>query len=200
MIRILIFLSLSVPVFAQKNMMNMSDMAPMNAIKTKNIFILQMDTMMRKMDKVNLTNAIESDFLRLMIPHHQGAVKMSLYEIAHGNSKEMIQLAKSIIAEQQMEIKMMNKLLSFAYNPVPIDIKTQWDATMNTMMKDMPKTNTFKNIDVAFAKVMMPHHQAGIDMAKILLKYGNDYKIIRMAENIISSQEIEIEQMKNYIK
>ena len=94
----------------------------------------------------------------------------------------------------------MKQLLSSAYHTPPNEIKTAWDATMNTMMKDMPATNELKNIDVAFAKVMMPHHQAGIDMAKVILKYGNDHAVKRMAENIISSQQVEIEQMKHYIK
>ena len=197
MIKLLICLLLSTPAFAQHNMHQMDHM---HHEASKNIFVLQMDTMMMNMDTVKQTNVAETDFLKLMIPHHQGAVEMALYEVAHGSNKEMIQLAKSIIAEQQIEIKMMKQLLSSAYHTPPNEIKTAWDATMNTMMKDMPATNELKNIDVAFAKVMMPHHQAGIDMAKVILKYGNDHAVKRMAENIISSQQVEIEQMKHYIK
>ncbi len=66
---------------------------------------------------------------------------------------------------------------------------------MNTMMKDMPATNELKNIEAAFAKVMMPHHQAGINMAKVILKYRNGHAVKRMAENIISSQLVEIQQI-----
>jgi uncharacterized protein (DUF305 family) len=198
MMKLLICLLLSTPAFAQHQMHNMNMKHEQRT--SKNIFVLQMDTMMMNMDTVKQTNVAETDFLKLMIPHHQGAVEMALYEVAYGSNKEMVQLAKSIIAEQQIEIKMMKQLLSSEYHTPPNEIKTAWDATMHTMMKDMPATNELKNIDAAFAKVMMPHHQAGIDMAKVILKYGNDHAVKRMAENVISSQQVEIEQMKHYIK
>ena len=199
MIKLFICLLLSTSAFAQHDMHGMHDMHGIYHEKTKNIFISQMDTMMMNMDTVKQTNVAETDFLKLMIPHHQGAVEMAMYEIAHGRNKEMIQLAKSIIAEQQIEINMMKQLLLSAYNTSPKDIKKAWDETMNTMMKYMPATNVLKNTDIAFAKVMMPHHQAGVDMAKVILQYGKDHAVKRMAENIISSQQIEIEQMKKYI-
>ena len=197
MIKFLICLLLSIPAFAQHNMHNMHGM---HHQQSKNIFILQMDTMMMNMDLVKHTNVAETDFLNLMIPHHQGAVQMALYEVAHGRNKEMMQLAKSIIAEQQIEIDMMKQLLLSTYNTPPKGIKSEWDATMTTMMKEMPTTKELKKTDMAFAKVMLPHHQAGVNMAKVILQYGNDPVVKRMAESIISSQQIEIEQMKNYIK
>ena len=195
--KLFICLLLSTPVFAQHDMHQMNHM---HHDASKNIFISQMDAMMMNMDTVKQTNVAEPDFLNLMIPHHQGAVEMALYEVAHGRNKEIIQLAKSIIAEQQIEIKMMQQLLLSAYSTPPNEIKTAWDATMYTMMKDMPATNELKDTDMAFAKVMMPHHRAGIDMAKVILKYGKDHAVKRIAENIISSQQVEIEQMKHYIK
>ena len=197
MIKVLICFLLSTPAFAQHNMQQMDHM---HHDASKNIFVSQMDTMMMNMDTVKQTNVAETDFLKLMIPHHQGAVEMALYEVAHGSKKEIIQLAKSIIGEQQIEIIMMKQLLSSAYLTPPNEIKTAWDATMNIMMKDMPATNELINIDAAFAKVMLPHHQAGIDMAKVILKYGKDHAVRRMAESIISSQQVEIEQMKQFIK
>lgn len=111
----------------------------------------------------------------------------------------MIQFAKSIISEQQIEIQMKGLLSSQHSIEATNDISKDWAATMNTMMKDMPQEKELKNVDMAFAKVMLPHHQAGIDMAKVLLKYGNDHAVKRMAESIISSEQIEIEQMKHYI-
>ena len=199
MIKILLCLLVAAPAFSFAQH-DMHQIHHMHHHASKNIFILQMDTMMSNMDTVKQTNVAETDFLKLMIPHHQGALEMALYEVEHGRKKEMIQLAKSIFAEQQIEIKMMKQLLMSAYNTPPIEIKTAWDATMTTMMKDMPETKELKNTDMAFAKVMMPHHQAGIDMAKVILKYGREHSVKRMAENIISSQQIEIEQMKAFIK
>ncbi len=96
MIKLLVCLLLSTPSFAQHDMRQTEHM---HHDASKNIFVSQMDTMMMNMDTVKQTNMAETDFLNLMIPHHQGAVEMALYEVAHGSNKEMIQLAKSIIAE-----------------------------------------------------------------------------------------------------
>lgn len=199
MIKIFLCLLIAAPAFAQHQMHDMKNMHH-EQHTSKNIFIAQMDTMMMNMDTVKQTKKTDVDFLQLMIPHHQGALEMAMYEVAHGKNNEMKQLAKSIIAEQQIEIQMMKGLLYSQHSKeVNNDLSKDWAATMNTMMKDMPQENELKNVDMAFAKVMLPHHQAGIDMAKVLLKYGSDHAVKRMAESIISSQQIEIEQMKHYI-
>lgn len=199
MIKIFLCLLIAAPAFAQHQMHDMNMHHKQHA--SKNIFVAQMDTMMMYMDTVKQTKKTATDFLQLMIPHHQGAVEMAVYEVAHGKNNEMIQLAKSIIAEQQIEIQMMKGLLSSQLSmEVNKDLAKDWAETMSTMMKDMPQENELKNVDMAFAKVMLPHHQAGIDMAKVLLQHGNVHAAKRMAESIISSQQIEIEQMKHYIK
>jgi uncharacterized protein (DUF305 family) len=199
MTKLFLCLLIATPVLAQHEMHEMKNIHH-EEHTSKNIFVAQMDTMMMNMDTVRQTKKTNVDFLQLMIPHHQGAVEMAKYEVTYGKNIEMIQLAKSIIAEQQIEIQMMKKLLSSQHSiEVNNDLSADWAATMNTMMKDMPQGNELKNVDMAFAKVMLPHHQAGIDMAKVLLQHGNDYAVKRMAESIISSQQIEIEQMKHYI-
>lgn len=60
--------------------------------------------------------------------------------------------------------------------------------------------STFKNVDEAFAKGMIIHHQMAIDMSKAILKYTDNETIINMAENIITVQEEEIEEMENILK
>lgn len=187
---------------AQQHHMPAMNMQSKDQPSTKNIFLAQMDTLMMHMDTVQQTKNVEVDFLQMMIPHHQGAVQMALYEVAHGTDKEMIQLAKSIIAEQHIEIQMMNALLPVARSEKQQgrDISDRWNVSMQEMMKNMPPENELTNIDTAFAKVMLPHHQAGIDMAKVMLQYGNNKAVKRMAEMIISSQQVEIEQMKQFIQ
>jgi len=54
--------------------------------------------------------------------------------------------------------------------------------------------------DTDFVQVMLPHHQAAIDMAKSELIYGNDPQIRRLAQEIIIDQQSEIQLMQLWIK
>ena len=46
------------------------------------------------------------------------------------------------------------------------------------------------NNDVDFVRLMLPHHQAALDMAKTQLLYGKDPQMRRLAQEIITDQGI----------
>jgi uncharacterized protein (DUF305 family) len=66
------------------------------------------------------------------------------------------------------------------------------------MHKDMSITFS-GNADVDFARGMIPHHQGAIDMAEIVLKFGKDAEVAKLARNIIAAQQAEIAQMQAWI-
>jgi uncharacterized protein (DUF305 family) len=47
---------------------------------------------------------------------------------------------------------------------------------------------------------MLPHHQAALDMAKAELKYGKDPQMRRLAQEIVTDQQSEIELMQLWLK
>ncbi len=51
------------------------------------------------------------DFIRGMIPHHQGAIDMAKVVLAHGKDTQTRKLAQDIIAAQEKEIAMMQDWL-----------------------------------------------------------------------------------------
>jgi uncharacterized protein (DUF305 family) len=51
----------------------------------------------------------DADFVRSMIPHHQGAIDMAKVELAHGKDAELRKLAQTIIADQEKEIAQMQE-------------------------------------------------------------------------------------------
>lgn len=169
----------------------------------KNIFLTLMDSMMIKMSGLPKASCPESDFIQQMIPHHQCAIAMAKYEVEHGKDFNMIQLAKSILTEQTSEIQQMNlwlKQMPVTGKEIPSGYQQAMNQSMEAMMQNMPSNEQLTHTDQAFAAVMIPHHQAAVDMAKIVMKYSGDHLIAGFAKQLISSEQVEIEQMSLFLK
>ncbi|MBC7766919.1 DUF305 domain-containing protein [Arenimonas sp.] len=75
---------------------------------------------------------------------------------------------------------------------------------MDSMMDDMTtnmKGKSGKELEKAFLSDMIPHHQGAVDMAKLLLQDKSIRpELVKFANAIISAQESEIGQMKEWLK
>jgi uncharacterized protein (DUF305 family) len=71
----------------------------------------------------------------------------------------------------------------------------EYQQAMERMHRDMDIPYT-GDADRDFLAGMIPHHQGAIDTARVVLKYGHDPAIRKMARDIISAQEREIAQMQ----
>src|ERR1700704_2445063 len=73
-------------------------------------------------------------------------------------------------------------------------------AGMDKMHMAMGAIKPSGNNDVDFVRLMLPHHQAAIDMARTQLLYGKDPQMRELAQKIITAQQSEIELMKRWLK
>ena len=72
-------------------------------------------------------------------------------------------------------------------------------ASMKTMMNGMNVKPTGKP-DEDFVRMMIPHHQGAVDMAKVELQYGTDPELRQLATDIVAAQDKEIAQMKAWLE
>lgn len=71
-----------------------------------------MQSMMQQMGAMKMTGNPDKDFAAMMIAHHEGAIKMSENEIAHGKVLEMKQMAQQIMNDQTTEIQELKDWLA----------------------------------------------------------------------------------------
>ena len=72
--------------------------------------------------------------------------------------------------------------------------------TMERMDDGMARAPMSADPDHDFVTMMIPHHQGGIDMAKVLLVHGKDPEMRRLAQAIITDQQNEIELMRLWLQ
>ncbi len=70
------------------------------------------NTRMHESMAIEFTGNADVDFIRGMIPHHQGAVDMAKIVLEHGTDPEVRKLAEGVIAAQEAEIAWMQDWLA----------------------------------------------------------------------------------------
>ncbi|WP_198334242.1 CopM family metallochaperone [Psychrobacter namhaensis] len=149
-------------------------------------------------------NDPDTAFAKGMLGHHRGAVDMAEIQLKYGTDAAMLKLAQDIVDAQQVEIDTLNKWL--ASHPDAVKPKPNTEAmqqayaqSMETLHGDMVLGVADPVPDMAFARGMLPHHIGAVEMAKIQLKYGTDEEMRQLAQNIIDTQQAEIELMQHWI-
>ena len=81
----------------------------------------------------------------------------------------------------------------------PLDpVTAAFEAINRRMHRDM-MAGEVMSPDRAFASAMIAHHQGAIDMAKLVIAFGADPEIRKLAEGIIVAQQQEILQLRTWL-
>jgi uncharacterized protein (DUF305 family) len=122
----------------------------------------------------------------------------------------MKKLAQDIIAAQKKEIAQMKQWRTTWY-PNTDQTPMAWSAEMGHMMamsEDMEQSMMMSmdlgkadaDFDLRFIDAMIPHHEGALVMAKDALGKTKHPEIEKLSQDILSSQQQEIEQMKQWRK
>jgi uncharacterized protein (DUF305 family) len=71
---------------------------------------------------------------------------------------------------------------------------------INQQMHERMNITFTGNADVDFVQGMIPHHQGAVQMAKVVLAFGSDPEIRKLAEEVVKAQEGEIALMRAWLK
>ena len=95
----------AVPALAEDMSMDMSK--PMGSHDASSQAFSEANDKMHKDMMIEYSGDADADFVRGMIPHHQGAIDMSQEALGAAGHEEVRALARSIIDSQQKEIDQM---------------------------------------------------------------------------------------------
>ena len=147
-------------------------------------------------------------FATNMIPHHQQAVELSALVPDRSTNTELIALANQISAAKQPEINVMKVFLvqwtEGTGNPTSSDSgHAGHGSTMQGMVDaaTMAKLESLNGaeFDKLWLESMISHHQGAIEMAKAEIANGDNVDAKTLANNIVTTQEAEIGQMKQML-
>lgn len=140
----------------------------------------------------------DAAFVDAMIPHHEGAVEMAEVALQNAEHEEIRTLAQDIVDSQRAEIELLGQMREELGGATTTSVSQEEMEGMMGMSEDPQALAEERPFDRAFMDAMTPHHESAIAMANVALEESEDPEIRRIAEDIVSAQEREIQQMRQW--
>lgn len=146
------------------------------------------------------TGDVDRDFMQLMIPHHEAGITMSLAQERLGKHPQLRKLAQGDVKDQRKDNAEMRQYLkgggkggprSAAAGSPSVAMLNAMEK-MNASMDGMKMTG---DQDHDFIRMMIPHHDAAIDMANIELRNGHDPRVKKVAKGVSDGRTKKVEEM-----
>jgi uncharacterized protein (DUF305 family) len=147
-------------------------------------------------------------FIDGMTPHHEGAIVMAREAQQKSRRPETQKLAAQIIKAQKTEITEMKQWRKTWYPKASATLMA-WHAEMGHMMAMKPEQKQSMmmsqslgaadpKFDLRFLDAMIPHHEGALTMAKEAQQKSKRTEVKQLAASILTSQQAEIQQMKQW--
>ena len=147
----------------------------------------------------------EVGFARDMALHHSQAVNLAQLLYDRGDNPALHSIALDIMLTQQDQIGQMGGWLDIWGVPkVGITLPMIWmDMGTEGLMPGMATDDQIETLrassgvdaDRLFIQLMIPHHEGGIHMAEAILERTYIVAVETLAQSILRSQQIEIDEM-----
>lgn len=158
-------------------------------------------------------NSAEVQFARDMAAHHEQAVSMAAVLYNRSADQELRIVALDIILTQQAQIGQMQGWLAVWDQPVAglrtpmsgMASHTMDGQLMPTMgMATQAEVNALTTLPLAeaersFLRLMIRHHEGGVQMAQTVVTQTDRAEIVRLANAIVVSQQSEIRTLQDML-
>jgi len=160
-------------------------------------------------DTAGAHNDQDVSFAQGMIPHHQQAIQMSKMAASQASSTEVKDLAARIEKAQDPEIETMFGWLKSWGEDVPSSMpgmdhgghsgSSDMPGMMDTEDMDELMKASGKGFDTMFLTMMVEHHEGAVEMATTEKDKGRYGPAEKLAGDIITAQNAEIEEMNKLL-
>ncbi|MBF6357833.1 DUF305 domain-containing protein [Nocardia higoensis] len=158
-------------------------------------------------------NDADITFAQEMIPHHRQAVMMADMAISRSTDPQLQDLAKRIQAAQEPEIATMTGWLQAWGAPVtggghggphgggsPMMSSPMMPGMMSDEQMSHMGAATGAEFDQMWLNGMIAHHEGAIEMSRTELAEGANPDAKALAQQIIDSQQAEIDEMRKMLQ
>ncbi|MBO9632390.1 MAG: DUF305 domain-containing protein [Chitinophagaceae bacterium] len=167
-----------------------------------NNMMAAMHNMMEEMDNASLHGDPDNHFARMMQLHHAGALSMGDRLLQDGRDLTLAGIARDMIQKQKEEIAALQLFLN-NNRPMPHSENPVFNSAMKKAMDNMDLNAAQEKLtgeaDNDFAALMVHHHQAAIEMADLIIQYGTDPGIKKIAGMMKTDQEAEIQLLLKWL-
>lgn len=150
-------------------------------------------------------DAFDEAYIADMLAHHEGALNMAEQAQAATAHEEIRTLAGNIIQSQGAEVMQMRTWQTdWGYEETMSGGHNSHGGGGMDMGGDMVEMQnklrglTGEAYDKEFLKQMILHHEQAVDMSQFAAKNAKHQEIKDLAEDVISAQTTEIEEMKQW--